>query len=171
MTTPSYADNAPQGYMGDWSRGAPMGRGSIEPETETADALEGTAQLMEAFAARAERLQRDRPSHLSARQGGDCFKVSAWQAAADDFREQAAAFRARIPAARAMVNYAPKVTLQRIRLDSGGYDPQGAYWGIGQPLYWAATDDRQLDNTFRAYDRAAAKTHVRKSIPGARFYN
>ena len=160
---PNYETNAPQGYMGDWSRGAPMGRPSILPETETPEALEGSAQLMEAYAARAERLKENRPS--------DCFKPIYWQAAAADFREQAAAYRARIPAARAMATYQPKVTLQRIRLDSGGYDPQGAYWGVGQPLYWAATDDGQLDSTFRAYDRDAAKEHVRKTIPGARFYS
>ncbi len=167
---PNYETNAPQGYMGDWSRGAPLGRPSIEPETESADALEGTAQLMEAYAARAERMKEKRPRHLSAAQGGDSFKESHWQAAADDFRERAAAYRARIPAARTMATYRPKVTLQRVRLDSGGYDHCGAYWGVGQPLYWAATDDGQLDNTFRASDRDAAKAHVRQVIPGARFY-
>ena len=31
--------------------------------------------------------------------------------------------------------------LRKIRLDSGGYDPGGAYWGIGLPLYWAMNQD------------------------------
>lgn len=29
MSKPSYATNAPQGWGGDWRRGAPMGRGGI----------------------------------------------------------------------------------------------------------------------------------------------
>ena len=99
----SYATNAPQGYMGDWKRGAPLGRPSILP-------------------------------------AGNVVATS------------------------------PKVTLQRVRLDSGGYDSCGAYWGIGQPLYWAATDDSALDITFRADNRAAAKEHVRGIISAARFY-
>ncbi|MER8924302.1 hypothetical protein [Mesorhizobium sp. M0859] len=133
------------------------------PETETAEALEGSAQLMEAYANRAERQKENRPA--------DGWKVSCWQMAATDFRQKAAEYRARIPAAKAMVAYAPKVTLQRVRLDSGGYDHCGAYWGIGSPLYWAATDDGQLDETFRASSRDAAKAHVRESIPHATFYN
>ena len=34
--------------------------------------------------------------------------------------------------------------LRRIRINNGGYDDGGAYWGIGQPLYWYCsyeTDD------------------------------
>lgn len=27
-------------------------------------------------------------------------------------------------------------TLRRIRLNNGGYDRGGAYWGVGAPLYW-----------------------------------
>ncbi|QPC91487.1 hypothetical protein [Mesorhizobium sp. INR15] len=159
---PNFHDNAPQGYMGDWSRGAPLGRVSTLPETETAETLESSAQVMEAYANQAERRKEDRRP--------DGFKQSCWQQAAADYRNRAAEFRARIPAAKAMVAYAPKVTMQRIRLDSGGYDPAGAYWGIGSPLYWAATDDGQLDETFRASSRDAAKAHVRKTIPQARFY-
>jgi hypothetical protein len=62
-----------------------------------------------------------------------------------------------------------KWTLQRVRLDRGGYDPGGAYWGIGQPLYWA--NDGADDAYFRARDRAAAKAYVRANFdPDARFY-
>jgi hypothetical protein len=159
---PKYSDNAPHGYMGDWARGAPLGRSSVMPETMTAKQLEEQAQIRDAYANRAERAKENRPA--------DGFKKHCWEAAAADYREQAAELRARIPSAKAMDTYGPKVTLQRIRLDSGGYDPQGAYWGIGQPLYWAATDDGKLDDTFRAYDRDEAKEHVRQSIPQARFY-
>ena len=33
------------------------------------------------------------------------------------------------------------VRLFRVRLDSGGYDDGGAYWGIGTPLFCAEDDD------------------------------
>jgi len=161
---PDYATNAPQGYMGDWRRGAPLGRPSIAPDTRTPAELEAEALQCEEHAATAE---RDKES----RRTPDSFKAPYWQEAAARFRKEAAELRAMIPAAEARVKVSPKVTLQRVRLDSGGYDPQGAYWGIGQPLYWAATDDGELDTTLRADDRDDAKAQVREIIPGARFYN
>lgn len=47
------------------------------------------------------------------------------------------------------------IRLFRVRLDSGGYDDGGAYWGIGQRLYCATdgADYRQFvraDNRFHA---------------------
>lgn len=62
-----------------------------------------------------------------------------------------------------------KVTLQHIRLDSGGYDPNGTYFGIGAPLYWAASDDGAVDYVFRARNRADAKEEVLIDYPGAKF--
>ena len=32
------------------------------------------------------------------------------------------------------------VYLSRVKIDSGGYDEGGAYWGVGQPLYCAYSD-------------------------------
>lgn len=63
-----------------------------------------------------------------------------------------------------------KVSLSRVRLNGGGYDAGGAYWGIGQPLYWAWTDDGRVDLWFRASDREAAKAHVWHRYPAAKFY-
>lgn len=63
-----------------------------------------------------------------------------------------------------------KVTLRKIRLDNGGYDSGGAYWGIGQPLYWAGSDNGVVDLWFRASDRDEAKAYVRESFRNARFY-
>lgn len=60
-----------------------------------------------------------------------------------------------------------KWTLQRVRLDSGGYDTGGAYWGIGEPLYWASAGD--VDRYVRASDREIAKTRIRKEFPEAFF--
>lgn len=42
--------------------------------------------------------------------------------------------------------------LVRVPLDSGGYDPGGAYWGIGQPLFCAWTNEG-----FRRYFRAPSR--------------
>lgn len=67
-----------------------------------------------------------------------------------------------------------KFYLRRIRINSGGYDAGGAYWGLGAPLWWAVTYDldegREVDRWFRATDRAAARAEVRKLFPQATFY-
>lgn len=65
-----------------------------------------------------------------------------------------------------------KFTLQRVRLDSGGYDSGGAYWGIGEPLYWASAEQEgaEVSFYFRATDRDSAKAEVLSRHPGARFF-
>ncbi len=56
-------------------------------------------------------------------------------------------------------------TLQRIRLNSGGYDRSGTYWGHGRPLYrFEAVNDPDLSGTCRAADREAAKRHVWEKV-------
>lgn len=47
------------------------------------------------------------------------------------------------------------IRLFRVRLDSGGYDDGGAYWGLGAPLYCATCPEggRQF---VRAKNRATA---------------
>jgi hypothetical protein len=58
-----------------------------------------------------------------------------------------------------------KLRLERVPLDAGGYDPGGAYWGGGVPLYIAYDEEgRQL--YFRARDREAAKA----KFPNAKFH-
>ena len=52
---------------------------------------------------------------------------------------------------------AAKVRLFAIRLDSGGYDKGGAYWGHGAPMY-CATDGTAYVAYTRANSRAAAAT-------------
>ncbi|QIG74598.1 hypothetical protein EVC11_016 [Rhizobium phage RHph_I20] len=62
-------------------------------------------------------------------------------------------------------------TLQRIRLNSGGYDSSGTYWGHGQRLYrFEAINDPEAGGTCRAADREAAKRHVWKHWPNAKFF-
>ena len=63
-----------------------------------------------------------------------------------------------------------KVALRRIRINNGGYDAGGAYWGRGTPLYWAGSDTGVVDLWFRASGREAAKAHVREAFPNATFY-
>jgi hypothetical protein len=53
-----------------------------------------------------------------------------------------------------------KLCLQRVRLDSGGYDSGGAYWGHGEPLY-VATDHENTTVFVRAMTRDGAKHAVR----------
>ncbi len=74
-----------------------------------------------------------------------------------------------------------KVTLQKVRLNNGGYDRLGAYWGNGNPLYHASctyADGQEVDYHFRARNRAHAKEIVRTNwkssgagLIGAAFYN
>ncbi|SRR6266404_403747 len=74
-----------------------------------------------------------------------------------------------------------KVTLQKIRLNNGGYDRSGAYWGVGSPLYIAMCTYASGDEVtyyFRARDRDHAKEIVRvnwkntgRGLEGATFYN
>jgi hypothetical protein len=62
-----------------------------------------------------------------------------------------------------------KVSLAWVRLDSGGYDNGGAYWGTGQALWLASftdTDGEAVECFFRAPTREAAKTF----LPGCKFY-
>jgi hypothetical protein len=47
------------------------------------------------------------------------------------------------------------VRLFRVRLDSGGYDDGGAYWGLGAPL-WCAVCDAGGRRFTRAKSRADA---------------
>lgn len=55
-----------------------------------------------------------------------------------------------------------KWQLQRIRLNNGGYDSFGSYWGHDLPLYWACDVDMQQDSRYiRARDREHAKSIVR----------
>lgn len=60
--------------------------------------------------------------------------------------------------------------LCRIRLDRGGYDPGGAYWGLGPPLWEAWDNGGEAYMTWRTGNREAAKEGVRCTYPNARFY-
>jgi len=55
------------------------------------------------------------------------------------------------------------IRLYRVRLDRGGYDDGGAYWGIGAPLYCAESILDDYRQFVRAGDRADAARMLRIS--------
>jgi hypothetical protein len=70
-----------------------------------------------------------------------------------------------------------KFNLVHIRLNNGGYDRGGAYWGIDKPLYYyhayeTHPNEKEVDisDFIRAYDREDAKTIIRHNYPNARFF-
>lgn len=63
-----------------------------------------------------------------------------------------------------------RLALRRVRLCSGGYDPNGTYFGHGEPLYWYASEDGAIDAMERGLNREAAKEKIRVFYPKARFY-
>jgi hypothetical protein len=62
-----------------------------------------------------------------------------------------------------------KVSLVRVRLDSGGYDKGGAYWGAGIPLY-CATDAHGCVRYMRSVSRESAKKALLGTFPAVKFY-
>lgn len=65
-----------------------------------------------------------------------------------------------------------KLQMQKLRLDSGGYDQWGAYWGRGpfSNIYCAWNGEEGCRVFVRAFTRQEAKTNVCISLPNARFY-
>ena len=61
-----------------------------------------------------------------------------------------------------------KLHLERVRLNSGGYDSGGAYWGQGAPLYVAWGDGQEM--FFRTKDRREAKEIAKGVFKHAEFY-
>ncbi|MEH3064918.1 MAG: hypothetical protein PGN33_19990 [Methylobacterium radiotolerans] len=60
--------------------------------------------------------------------------------------------------------------LVRVRLDRGGYDRGGAYWGLGAPLYEFTGPVTDISGFVRGRTREEAKAEVRKLHPAARFF-
>lgn len=71
-----------------------------------------------------------------------------------------------------------KVSLHRVRLNNGGYDSSGYYFGLGLPLYVADCEDWstwERPYYFRAYNRQDAKDILianlkNKGYTDVRFY-
>lgn len=66
---------------------------------------------------------------------------------------------------------APPMRLQRVRMvDGGAYDSGGAYWGLGDPLYYFENSTGDINGYIRGKTREAAKFAVTALHPFARFY-
>lgn len=83
-----------------------------------------------------------------------------------------------------------KMRLFKVKIDSQGYDDGGAYWGLGETLYCATSEELCDEVTdiktgervtleyfegdatmyFRASDRSKAKEHVLRQYSKAKFY-
>jgi len=64
--------------------------------------------------------------------------------------------------------FSERLYLTRIRLDAGGYDKNGTYWGHGRALYWCANKDNTVDFCFRAEGHEGAKAVVLGMYPKAK---
>ena len=65
-------------------------------------------------------------------------------------------------------SFAGRLCLRKVRLDNGGYDPNGTYFGHGEPLYWYASEDGEIDAMLRAATRDDARTKVLAKYPNAK---
>lgn len=64
--------------------------------------------------------------------------------------------------------YSGRLYLWHMRLDAGGYDKNGTYFGIGERLYWCANEDHTVDFMLRAAAREDARAQVLKEYPKAK---
>jgi hypothetical protein len=69
-------------------------------------------------------------------------------------------------------DYAGKLYIRRVYLNSGGYDSNGTYFGTGAPLFWVSANDESpdvdVDFMLRAASRDAAIVKVRAEYPNAK---
>lgn len=77
-----------------------------------------------------------------------------------EVRKVSGAYGAPMGRMDSQIDYGARLYLRRVRLDSGGYDEGGAYWGLGQKL-WAYGDGEDW-RYMRAFDRDAAKAKIRE---------
>ena len=74
---------------------------------------------------------------------------------------------------RAIPEHPHKFHLQKVKLDSGGYDSGGAYWGLrsrGWSLYWATNEQETVQRFFDAKSRDEAKGILREEFPNCTFF-
>lgn len=63
-----------------------------------------------------------------------------------------------------------RVSLTRVKLNRGGYDSRGEYFGSGAPLWSASDDNGEFYEMFRAVDRRTAKALLLSHFPNMKFY-
>lgn len=62
---------------------------------------------------------------------------------------------------------AVRMYLRRVRLDNGGYDSAGAYWGFAEPLWRYESEDGSVSDHIRARSRLEAQREIRRLMPNA----
>lgn len=65
-------------------------------------------------------------------------------------------------------NYSGPIRIQEVKLDAGGYDPSGAYFGHSPDrllLYWVASPSCSIDYVQWAGSRSEVEFEVRKKWP------
>lgn len=66
-------------------------------------------------------------------------------------------------------DFAGRLFISRVRLDAGGYDKNGTYFGHGPPsLYWVASEDGDIDFMLRANSREDARESALREYPDAK---
>lgn len=65
-------------------------------------------------------------------------------------------------------DYSGRLFLRKTRINSQGYDCNGTYFGVGEPLYWCANDEGTVDFMLRALDREDARKLVLQDYPKAK---
>jgi hypothetical protein len=63
--------------------------------------------------------------------------------------------------------YTGKIEVHLVPLDTGGYDPNGTYFGTGSPLFWIASEDGQIDWVSRYKNPHDALEEVKALYPKA----
>lgn len=63
-----------------------------------------------------------------------------------------------------------KLHLRRLQWVDGDYDEGGAYWGHGEPIWWAYDDAGTIEMFTRARNRIRAKIEFLAVLPQAGFY-
>ncbi len=61
------------------------------------------------------------------------------------------------------------ITIREVCIDDDGYDPNGTYFGLGEPLWWcsAQTNSRELDEVHRSETPEKMMDILRKRFPDA----
>lgn len=158
----------------DCSRGAPLGRQESGPIAEQIDRVRSDLRITEgALKSFAEGFE---PGWYERNAAGELIFTPNFptpESRADwvaGLEAKAAGMRAELARLERSPGEGQRFRLARVRIDSGGYDSGGAYWGLGAPLFRFESEDGQLSGFLRARDREAAKSGVREDYPSARFF-
>jgi hypothetical protein len=116
-----------------------------------------------------------RRSALNIWQREGAYEKGIYALSADEVKRKAADYRAEIAALQKQITRieagedSNKFYVARVRLDSGGYDSGGAYWGTPNDVFRYESEDGATYGTMRANSLHAARAQVSELFPGAEF--